>query len=595
MASTFSLWSPSAEHVALVDVLASRLHPMYRQSDGTWTVRLSGDCENMVYRFRRKAADGRVDEFTDPVAVAVTANGEAGVVKHLPPWNGVRPPPPAPGAEIIYEAHVRDLTIHPDNGIAHKGKYLGLTEAGTRTAAGAPSGLDYLRSLGVTHIQLLPIFDFATVDETGDLRYGAQYNWGYDPQNYNAPEGSYSTNPHDPDARIDELRQLVDTLHAHGLRVIMDVVYNHVYDTKTAPLALAEPHGYFRLRTNGQFFDGTSCGSETASEHPRMRSFIVDSVTHWARTYGIDGFRFDLMGIHDTTTMRQVREALDDIDPTILVLGEGWAMGHHPPGVTPANYRHARDMPGIGMFNDSLRDVIRGDNFRATGAGFATGAGSRSEAALLYDNLTGARGVRNYLSPLQSVVYTEAHDNLTLHDKIAAVLGPRAQDSEIVRRHQLAMTIQYLAAGRVFIHAGQEFLRTKNGDDNSYRTSDTVNAFDYDRAVEQSETVELFRALNAFRRAHPWTRPTEYGDIATQYELLTCAPGLVAYRAANAWVIINATEKPVGIGEALRRRGKWEALIFDHQIFTSPAPVPGQSVPALSVAVLVSSQPVQRC
>lgn len=598
-ATTFRLWAPSARLVELVESQSTgtpRIHPMHRDEEGLWSITLTGDQEGMVYRFRRHGAEGGVAEMTDPYAVAVTANGEAGVVKRLSPWCGTRPPAVEPGAEIIYEAHIRDLTIHPDNGITHKGKFLGLTETGARTTTDQLSGLDYLCSLGITHVQLLPIFDFATVDETAALGFNAQYNWGYDPLNYNAPEGSYATDPWDPDARIEELRHLIDTVHAHGLRVIMDVVYNHVYDTATHPLALAEPAAFFRRDARGRFLDATHCGSETASEHPRMSEYIVHSVRHWAETYGIDGFRFDLMGIHDTTTMREVRRMLDEIDPTILLLGEGWVMGHHPEGVVPADLRHSPELPGIAMFNDSLRDVLRGDNFRATAPGFATGARTPDEARLLYDNLTGAGQVKSFASPLQSVAYTEVHDNLTLFDKISAVLHADrpATETEIVRRHQLALTIQYLATGRILLHAGQEFLRTKSGDDNSYSSPDAVNALDYDRARTYSRTVDLVRSLNAFRRAHPWTRLGDYAEIMDRYQLVKCETGLVAYRVFEAvpgfgdvWVIINAQQHPVAIADAVGRRGEWAALILDHRVYTQPTPVTAEEVPELSVAVLV--------
>lgn len=603
--TTFRLWAPTARRVELVDLTRAstpRTHAMRRDEEGGWSLTLPGDREGTVYRFRRHGEDGRVVEFTDPHAVSVTANGRAGVVKRLTPWRGTRPPAVEPGAEIIYEAHIRDLTIHPGNGITRKGAFLGLTETGTRTPRGTPTGLDHLRSLGVTHVQLLPVFDFATVDETGDLGFNAQYNWGYDPQNYNAPEGSYSSDPHDPDARIDELRRLVDTLHDHGLRVIMDVVYNHVYDARTHPLALAEPDAYFRRGADGEFLDATGCGTETASEHPRMNEYIVNSVRHWATTYGIDGFRFDLMGIHDTVTMREVRRMLDEIDPTILVLGEGWVMGNHPAGVSPADLDHAPELPGIAMFNDSLRDVVRGDNFRAAVPGFATGAGGRDEARLLYDNLTGAGQVKNFATPAQSLNYTEVHDNLTLFDKISAVLqarGPVA-DEEIVRRHQLALTIPYLAPGRVFLHAGQEFLRTKNGDDNSYTSPDSVNALDYDRADTYAGTVELVRQLNAFRRAHPWTRLTDYAEIIARHELITCDSGLIAYRVRGAehtdgdvWVVVNARRQSVPIDEVTGKSQAWAALIFDHRVHPEPVPVPDAAVPELSVAVLVAGAGAQ--
>ena len=344
---------------------------------GVWECRLSGDQDGAEYTYTLVfEAGGSGTESVDPYARAVTANGQRGVVVNVDKLLGQATRMPSFGSAsdaIIYELHVRDLTIGPENGITHKGKFLGLTEAGTRTAAGNLSGLDYIASLGVTHVQLLPVFDFGSVDETGDLRFGAQYNWGYDPVHYNVPEGSYATDPTNPTSRIQEFRQLVDAFHARGIRVIMDVVYNHVYDAADSPLERTVPGYYFRMRPDGGFYNGTACGNETASEQLMMRKFIVDSITYWATTFGLDGFRFDLMGIHDVDTMNAVRAAVDDIDPGIILLGEGWDLGHHPDGVVPAHHGNSRLMPGVSSFNDFYRDIIKGSNFILSDPGFVSG------------------------------------------------------------------------------------------------------------------------------------------------------------------------------------------------------------------------------
>lgn len=557
-ATTFRLWAPTACAVDLVDFGRGESLPMLPTDNGTWTLVLDGDRWGTEYRYRLRFADGPATEINDPYARATTGNATHCVVldpDHIAPegWSSQRMEPFRSMSDaIIYEAHVRDLTIGTDNGIEHKGKFLGLTEAGTRTQQGAPSGLDYLTSLGVTHVQFLPIYDFETIDELGDLGYGAQYNWGYDPANYNVPEGSYSTNPRDPQARIVELKAMIQALHDKGIRVIMDVVYNHVYDTRTSPLAQSVPGYFFRKDAGCNFHNGTGVGNETASEQPMMRKYIVDSITYWARTFNIDGFRFDLMGIHDVDTMRAVRSALDKIDPSIIILGEGWDMGNHPAGVRSASHHNARDLPRIGFFNDSFRDIVKGDNFKAESAGFVSGNTDRHLSIDLWNNLIGGQHVRNFDNPGQSVVYNEAHDNFTMYDKLKATL-PQAPEKEIVRRHLLATSVQYLANGMLFLHAGQEFLRSKGGDYNSYKSPDPVNEFFYDRAIDPryAPAVDYVRQLNHWRTNTEWVRIQDYRTINDHYRAGHGESGALSYTIIGAYglgthahVYINARTEP---------------------------------------------------
>lgn len=606
--TTFAVWAPSAKsmQVVLFDPTGpERCLEMEPGSSGEWMRVVPEDLTGAEYVYQVGGEPAR--RAVDPYARAVTANGERAVVVDVGKQLGAPRRLPSfgdPATAVIYEAHVRDMTIAPDNGITHKGKFLGLAEAGTRTKQGHLSGLDYITSLGITHVQLLPIFDFGSVDELGDLGFNTQYNWGYDPDNYNVPEGSYSTDPSDPLARLTQLRALVDACHARGIRVIMDVVYNHVYDAATNPLEILEPGYYFRKDHWGNFYDATVCGNETASERPMMRRFIVDSVRYWAETFGLDGFRFDLMGIHDVDTMNAVRAVLDDIDPGIILLGEGWAMGNHDEGAVGADQRAGHLMPRIAMFNDTFRDVVKGSNFQLEGAGFVSGnphyatddapADTAAAADLLLDSMLGAPGTRNYHDAAQSVVYNESHDNYTMFDKLtgtASLIG--APEEEIARRHRLATSIQLLSHGLAFVHAGQELLRTKQGVENSYISPDSINAFDYDRAGTMAESVDFFRALVAFRRSQPWITETNYEVIKAKTTKVVAQGLHLSYRVADAfgpgrdaWVLANAEE---GLWQSPILSGTYRVHLCDEQVVPEPSRVSlGEEfpVPALSVAVL---------
>lgn len=609
--TTFRVWAPTAQKVEFVNYSrggATQL--MNAGAKGTWEITLSGDQKGTEYRYRLTFPYGKVNETVDPYARAVTANSTRTVVEDaegIRPanWNGGRMPAFTSMKDaIIYEAHVRDLTIDPNNGIQHKGKFLGLTEPGTKTAQGNLSGLDYLKSLGVTHVQLLPIYDFGSVNENDDLGFGKQYNWGYDPQNYNVPEGSYATDPANPQARIRELKQLVDTLHQNGIRVIMDVVYNHVYDPKTSPLQLTVPDYYFRMDDACNFHNGTGVGNETASEQPMMRKYIIDSLKYWAKNYNLDGFRFDLMGILDVKTMQQVRAELNQIDPSIVILGEGWEMGKHPAGSLGANQNNAKQLPGIAFFNDSYRDTVKGDNFELSHSGFVNGANQEQRSWDLLNNIKGGQYVRHYLDPNQSVVYNEAHDNYTMYDKLKGST-PGASEAEIAKRHALATATQYLANGSVFIHAGQEFLRTKGGDHNSYQSPDSVNRLDYDRAAFYPENVEFFRKLNSFRKQYDFMRQPSYEAVNKRYahdfaagSQKTVETNHVSYlvkdayrygseKSANAYVYINADTRA---WNAPLPAGKYETLIKGLEVYEVPPALTSDGqveVPPLSIMVML--------
>lgn len=328
----FRLWAPTASEAKLVtykkwsDKIGAEIN-MQQGEKGTWTSELKGNQKGLFYTYKVKIGD-KWTEAVDPYVRAASVNGDKGAVVNLEETNpkkwkaNKKPKFKNPEDAIIYELHVRDLSIQPESGIKQKGKYLGVTEKGTKGPEGVKTGLDHIKDLGVTHVQLLPIFDYASVNE--ETLNEPQYNWGYDPKNFNVPEGSYSTNPYEPTVRITELKQMVQTLHDNNLRVVMDVVYNHMYNAAESNFHKLVPGYYYRYNEDGTFANGTGVGNDTASERKMMRKFMIDSVTYWAKEYNLDGFRFDLMGIHDYETMNEIRKAVNQIDPSIILHGEGW-------------------------------------------------------------------------------------------------------------------------------------------------------------------------------------------------------------------------------------------------------------------------------
>ncbi len=551
--TVFRLWAPTAIQVDLK--LENKLVPMNKEDKGLWVVEVEGDTLNQNYTYELEFLNDLKTSSVDPYSFAVTANSEQSVIvtDELLTPEGFDPSERMPSFSdysdaIIYEAHVRDMTIHPDNGITNKGKFLGLTEKGTTTTQGNPSGLDYIKSLGVTHVQFLPMYDFASIDETLDLSYGQVYNWGYDPLNYNVPEGTYSSDPQDPLSRVHEMKQMIQAFHDEGLYVIMDVVYNHVADVNRSPFHKTVPGYYFRYDNLGKLKNGTGVGNETASEQPMFRRYMVESILYWVNEYNIDGFRFDLMGIHDIETMQLIREEVNKIDPSIIILGEGWDMGTMASNLK-ANQKNGHHLPKIAFFNDSFRDAVKGSVFEAKEPGFVNGA--KNKERLLYNNMIGAQNLDeslgSYTSANQVVQYVEAHDNLTLFDKLSAT---NSVDSDETRekRHNLATTMVFLSQGMPFIHAGQEILRTKDGDPNSYISPDDINVFDYDRVNEYPNSLELFKHLVSLRQEYPLLRINDYETIASNTELIVSENQLIAYEiddnAQQLVIAYNGSSEP---------------------------------------------------
>ena len=577
------VWTPTAKSVE-VWIYAddsfkgpSTKIEMVQKPKGIFEVYLPGDQHGTIYVYKILFLNNRESISVDPYARATTVNGMKSVIADLnrtnpDGWGERLPAFGLPEEAIIYELHIRDFSISETSGIVNKGKFLGLTEKNTQNASGRKTGLDYLIDLGITHIQILPMFDYATVDEANLTE--PQYNWGYDPLNYNVPEGSYSTDPFDPFNRIFELKQMIRTLHENGLRVIMDVVYNHVYDPKDQALERTVPGYFYRYNADGSLANGTGVGNDTASERHMMRKYIIDSVKYWAKEYHLDGFRFDLMGIHDSVTMNAIREALDKIDPSIIIIGEGWEMSTPLPEDLKASQRNAQAMPRIAHFNDSIRIALKGSDFGdEKDRGFISGKNYLED--LLLRNIKGAMHLSShssYVDPEQVIQYVEAHDNLTLYDKL---LRSNPDDSEEVRikRHTLATSIVLLSQGVPFIHGGQEFLRTKAGVANSYQSPDEINQFEWERVTTFQESVAYVKGLIALRKSEYLFRLHTIEEIEAHFTILSENFNIVAFSLTNSekkYIVIFNGNRSDTIFRI--QKGKYAILVEDNQVFLESMP-----------------------
>ena len=599
--TTFKVWAPTAASVNLLlyegDAVKEKL-PMIKADKGVYQVEKTGDLDGQRYMYE-VTVDGKTNVVTDPYVRATTANSKLGVVVNPQPTAVSAPKLDPAQNPIIYELHVRDFSHDPNGNMQHRGKYLAFTEKGTKTDKGFATGLDYLKSLGVTHVQLLPVFDYnsASVDE---LNPEAKYNWGYDPINYNVPEGSYSTDPNDPYNRIRELQQAIDSLHQAGLGVIMDVVFNHVGDVAKQSFNQIVPGYYFRYKGDS-LANGSGCGNETASEKAMMRKYIVDSVKYWAKTYKFDGFRFDLMGLHDVKTMNEVREELQKINPNIVILGEGWNMGNHPAGVEKANQLNAYKMPHVGMFSDDLRDGVKGSVFKAQDPGFVNGAAGKERQVLEALGYKATFGGKHYSEPRQLIQYVEAHDNFTLWDKLGKT---NLNDDEETRlkMQRLASAIPLLSQGTPFIHAGQEFARTKQGEGNSYNKPDSINQLDWNRAQEHQDLIDYFRGLIAIRKQYKCFSPRSFADAAATFTPIKAEDKLLAYKLKDGeqtlYIVHNASKDaqnlalPDGKYQVLAQDGKVQASgLREFTIDSNGERAQGTvEVAGLSTTVLVSGK-----
>ena len=603
------VWAPTATAVDVVTYKESDspsssgvLTKMSYDSKGTWVATLKGDRNGTVFNYRVHV-NNTVNEAVDPYVRATTVNGYRGVIVNLDAtdpkgWSAAKPKfSGQPTDAVIYELHVRDLSMDQSSGIseAHKGKYLAFTDLNTANK-GQKTGVSAIKELGVTHVELLPIFDFATVNENMP-----SFNWGYDPQNYNVPEGSYSSDPTNPTKRITELKSAIASMHKTGLRVNMDVVYNHVSNANTFSQNLIVPGYFFRRDDNGNLTSGSGCGNDVASERPMVRKFIVDSVKYWASEYNLDGFRFDLMGLMDIQTINEITYALKKIDPTILVIGEGWNMGTLAADKR-ANQLNISKLNGVSHFNDQIRDGIKGSVFDSADTGFATGKFTSK-----MNVLAGIVGNTDYsteivtkwttTTPGQSVNYVESHDNMTLADKITASVKNVAP-ADVAKLSQLAGSMALLSQGLPFLQAGQEFLRSKGGDTNSYKSSDLVNSLKWSTKAKNASTVKFYQGLIALRKAHPAFRMTTTDQVRKNLKFLTSPEGTIAYSlngsavkdsASTLVVVHNANTSAQTI--TLPKSGSWSILVDAGRAGTTVLrKVTGNSVEVAARSTLVLTQ-----
>lgn len=539
--TTFKVWAPTAEGLKVNlykggdksgdDLIES--HDMTAGDNGVWSVKVDGDLNGVYYTYTADFGKS-TSEACDPYAKAVGVNGDRAMVIDMAStnpdgWDKDK----NPNGDLnftdvsVYELHIRDLSSDSSSGISNTGKFLGLTEKGTVNATGESTGLDHIKNLGITHIQLNPVYDYATVDES--KTDSSQYNWGYDPKNYNVPEGSYSTDPYNGDVRVKEFKQMVKTLHDNDISVIMDVVYNHTYNTDYCFNKLVP--GYFHRPDS----NGSGCGNDVATERAMVKQFIVESVAYWAREYHIDGFRFDLVGLIDIDTINEIRAELDKIDPSIIIYGEGWSMSTKTtkPNVALAVQSNAKFLEGFGMFNDSIRDAIKGSVFNPEEKGFVNGDVGKTD--------TIKNCIRGRLAwssmPYQQIIYSCCHDNLTIWDEINTS-NPDDSDETKIKQNLLSAAIVYTSQGVPFILAGEEFLRSKTNADgtfnsNSYNAPDSVNSLKWDDLgkAEYKTVYDYYKGLIAFRKAHAAFRSMEdAGDFYTFAE--GTEKGVIAYELA---------------------------------------------------------------
>lgn len=588
----FKVWAPEAESVKLNlykqgegDNLIDQ-HIMKKSANGTYVFEKQGDCNGIYYTYT-VVNHGEEQEAVDPYTKAAGVNGQRGMVINLAKTNpqgfeldGYRNPEHITDA-IIYEGSVRDFTMDESSGVFHNGKFLGLTEANTTNHFGEATALDYISGLGVTHVQILPAFDFETVDEKNQK---AQYNWGYDPDNYNVPEGSYAVSPYDGAVRIQEMKQMVLALHSRGIGVIMDVVFNHTYRRDDSNLQKIVPGYYYRSDETG-YTNGSGCGNEVTSDRPMVQKLIVDSLIYWAKEYHIDGFRFDLMGVLDIDTMNVIAERLKEIRPDIYLYGEGWNGGPSSLAEEKRAFKaSAKKMPGIGMFNDDIRDTIKGSVFYDDHLGFVNG-GTRLENALRY-GITGAvahpqvdydaYGSKPWAKePGQSINYVSCHDNYTLWDKLS-VSCPEASEEKKKAMNRLCAAIVFTSQGVPFIQAGEEFLRSKplpekkGFAENSYNMPDAVNSIKWDNIHEYPDMIAYYKGLMALRKAHPVFRMQSEAEMTQNLCFLSDTPeNVVAYllkgkgaddTPENILVIFNGNDEEILYNLP---EGKWKILVDD--------------------------------
>ena len=630
--TTFKLWAPTAQDVKLnlyksgtkgTNDLIETL-TMVKGDKGVWSVEKAGNLNGKYYTYS-VTVNGQTNEVCDPYARTTGVNGNRAMVIDLDstdPAGWAQDESPNKGMNytdaVIYELHVRDLSSNPNSGIKNTGKFLGLAERGTRTPSGQLTGLDHLIDMGITHLHILPFYDYGSVDET--RLDTPQFNWGYDPVNYNVPEGSYSTDPYNGEVRVKELKQTVKTLHESNINVVMDVVYNHVYAADKFCFNQIVPQYFSRVKEDGTYSSNSGCGNDTASERSMVKKYIVDSVKYWADEYHIDGFRFDLVGLIDTVTINEIVTEVHKTHPDVLFYGEGWSMSDFvtKENVTMATQVNSVQTPGFAYFSDTIRDGLRGSVFEATQPGFmvgATGRDARIAKCLqaISEADTDAGIIIWSTNPSQTVNYASCHDNHTLKDRINNT-APNATEADRIKMNNLAAVTYMTAQGIPFIHAGEEILRTKVHEDgtvehNSYNSNDFVNMIRWENLdkPEYQQVNEYYKGLIEFRKNHKALRLTTADEVSEYVTTAVLESNLIFYsinaeeiegEVADGIVVIvnaNATEKEVAFGESVMQSGDWKVCVNDKKAGTDVIEVIKNGVvkvPAYSAVVLVNGETV---
>ena len=575
----FTFWSNAAEQMEVLiydeaDSDQASAVSLKKGADDFWSASVKGDLAGKFYTVRSFQNGEWAPESPGIFAKAVSVNGQRAAILDMKTTNpegweyDARPEVTDMTDIVVYETHLRDFTMSPYSDIEHKGKFLALTEeeTGVNGERLAPTGIDHLKEMGITHLQILPMFDYGSIDETALDQN--RYNWGYDPVNYNVPDGGYSTNPYDPACRIREAKMMIQALHEAGIRVVMDVVYNHTYDVMGCALGRVVPKYFYRLNEDGTYANGSGCGNETASDHPMYRQFMVESVCYWAREYHIDGFRFDLMGIHDQQTMNAIRAALDEIDPTILTYGEGWAaMAPAYPYEELAMKQWTYKMPRVGAFSDDIRNALIGSPFDHE-CGFASG-----NPACTKDVMRGLIACPEWSGePIQHVSYITCHDNYCLRDRIDASAKGEKEATKL-RMNKLAQTAVLVSQGMAFLYGGEELYRTKKGIDNSYQSPDSINIIPWENKIQYADLCNYYRSLISLRHEHKGFRLGSADLVKEHVEFLdTDNESLIIYRindleefdsAKSLTVLLNGSAKPA---KAEVPEGTYTVLAHDGQI-----------------------------
>jgi len=593
----FKIWAPTADKVELLiyeDIKSDqyRQYDMCKSFDGTWSYRSHGDLKGTGYMYRINI-NNCINDIVDPYAKAVTVNGEKGAVIDMKSTNpdgwdeDIRDNNVSQSLldAVIYEIHVRDISIDEKSGISNKGLFLGIAESGTTGPDNVKTGIDHLVELGVTHIHLLPVQDFATVDEKIDNRLNQtseetigenydfinKYNWGYDPLNFNVPEGSYSTNPYDPAVRIYELKKMILALHKAGLKVIMDVVYNHTYKSWDSNFNLAVPGYYYRSDEFGTYTNGSGCGNELACERPMVRKFITDSLKYWVSEYHVDGFRFDLMALIGKDTMQHINKELKMIFPGIMIYGEPWTGGCSGLEEHQLFYKGAQRGMGIAVFNDNFREAIKGDN---DGKSYGFALGGYNKEFFIKKGISGSIFYNDHIqdfaqNPDETINYITSHDNLTLWDKIE-LSCPYYNEEDKIKMALLSQSIILTSQGIPFISGGEEILRTKMGNCNSYNAGDFINKIDWIKKSKNKMIFNYYKGLIDLRKKHPAFRMKTAEEIREKLEFLDTAQGVVAFvlgeHAGNdIWrkivVVYNSNKHFSNIGLPMDDNTCWKTVV----------------------------------